>query len=48
LVIDYSKHEYEAPSATKRCPTGAIVWLEGAQSMERSEACAIDPSQSAG
>lgn len=47
-VIDYSKHEYEAPSAAKRCPTGAIVWLEGAQSMERSEACAIDTSQTAG
>ena len=47
-MIDYSKHEYEAPGAAKRCPTGAIVWVEGAQSMERSEACAIDTSQMAG
>ena len=30
-VIDYTKHELEAPDATKRCPTGAIVWVENAQ-----------------
>lgn len=30
-LIDYTKHGLEAPSATKRCPTGAIVWVENAQ-----------------
>lgn len=27
-VIDYSMNDLSGPSATKRCPTGAIVWLE--------------------
>ena len=30
-VIDYSRIELENPKATERCPTGAIVWIEGAQ-----------------
>jgi electron transport complex protein RnfB len=30
-VIDYSKYELASPDAIKRCPTGAIVWVEGAQ-----------------
>lgn len=30
-VIDYSKIELAEPKATERCPTGAIVWLEGLQ-----------------
>lgn len=30
-VIDYSKNELAGPEATARCPTGAIVWVEGAQ-----------------
>jgi Na+-translocating ferredoxin:NAD+ oxidoreductase RNF subunit RnfB len=30
-VIDYSKYELATPDAIKRCPTGAIVWVEGAQ-----------------
>lgn len=30
-VIDYSKIDLAEPSATERCPTGAIVWLQGAQ-----------------
>jgi ferredoxin len=30
-VIDYSKIETANPEATARCPTGAIVWVEGAQ-----------------
>jgi Na+-translocating ferredoxin:NAD+ oxidoreductase subunit B len=28
-VIDYSKNELANKEATARCPTGAIVWLEG-------------------
>ncbi|MEJ2218884.1 MAG: RnfABCDGE type electron transport complex subunit B, partial [Gemmatimonadota bacterium] len=28
-VIDYSKNELANKDATARCPTGAIVWLEG-------------------
>jgi len=40
-VIDYvrhpddTKHSPETPDATKRCPTGAIVWVEDAQFTER-------------
>jgi ferredoxin len=30
-VIDYTQAGLEAPSATQRCPTGAIVWVENAQ-----------------
>jgi Na+-translocating ferredoxin:NAD+ oxidoreductase RNF subunit RnfB len=30
-VIDYNKYELATPDAIKRCPTGAIVWVEGAQ-----------------
>jgi len=30
-VIDYSRHELATPAAVARCPTGAIVWIEGAQ-----------------
>jgi Na+-translocating ferredoxin:NAD+ oxidoreductase subunit B len=30
-VIDYDRVETANPEATARCPTGAIVWVEGAQ-----------------
>ena len=30
-VVDYEKNAFADPSATRRCPTEAIVWLEGAQ-----------------
>jgi Na+-translocating ferredoxin:NAD+ oxidoreductase subunit B len=30
-VIDYARIEQENPAALARCPTGAIVWLEGEQ-----------------
>jgi electron transport complex protein RnfB len=30
-VVDYSKNDLAGPDATVRCPTGAIVWVEGAQ-----------------
>jgi len=30
-IVDYSKNELASPAAIARCPTGAIVWLEGAQ-----------------
>ncbi len=30
-VVDYSKNELADPGATARCPTGAIVWIEGQQ-----------------
>jgi Na+-translocating ferredoxin:NAD+ oxidoreductase RNF subunit RnfB len=30
-VIDYTKYAVATPHAIKRCPTGAIVWVEGAQ-----------------
>jgi ferredoxin len=30
-VIDYSKNPLASPAATRRCPTSAIVWVEGMQ-----------------
>jgi len=30
-VVDYEKIEIESPKAAERCPTGAIIWLEGRQ-----------------
>ncbi len=33
-VIDYSKNELATPEATARCPTDAIVWVEGVQFSE--------------
>ena len=30
-TIDYDKIELENPKAVERCPTGAIVWIEGQQ-----------------
>ena len=34
-VVDYDQNELASPDATRRCPTGAIVWLEGPQFAER-------------
>jgi hypothetical protein len=28
-VIDYAKNDIASRDAIERCPTGAIVWLEG-------------------
>lgn len=30
-VVDYARIESENPKAVERCPTGAIIWLEGRQ-----------------
>jgi electron transport complex protein RnfB len=30
-VVNYDRIELENPRAVERCPTGAIVWLEGQQ-----------------
>jgi Na+-translocating ferredoxin:NAD+ oxidoreductase RNF subunit RnfB len=43
-VIDYTKQGLETPDATKRCPTGAIVWVEHAQQGYRTRASATDAS----
>ncbi len=37
-VVDYAKNDLASPAATVRCPTGAIVWVEGAQRLGRSPA----------
>lgn len=34
-VIDYTRNELATPDATRRCPTGAITWVEGAQHFDR-------------
>ena len=36
-VIDYEKNELASPEAIGRCPTGAIVWVEGQQFAEALE-----------
>lgn len=36
-VIDYTRVDQATPAAAARCPTGAIVWLEGAQFQRVSE-----------
>ena len=33
-VIDYDRYDLASPAATSRCPTNAIVWVEGAQFSE--------------
>lgn len=35
-VVHYEKNELAGPEATVRCPTGAIVWVEGTQFTERA------------
>jgi Na+-translocating ferredoxin:NAD+ oxidoreductase subunit B len=35
-VIDYSKNALAAPSATRRCPTNAIVWVDGMQFVQNA------------
>jgi Na+-translocating ferredoxin:NAD+ oxidoreductase RNF subunit RnfB len=37
-VIDYERNDEAATDATRRCPTGAIVWVEGEQFTEPAEA----------
>jgi electron transport complex protein RnfB len=34
-VVDYNRNDVASPDAIIRCPTGAIVWVEGAQTFER-------------
>ena len=36
-VIDYARNVMTSPDATRRCPTGAIAWVEGAQRFNRNE-----------
>lgn len=36
-VVDYELNERADPKATARCPTGAITWVEGAQSLAAPE-----------
>ena len=35
-VINYEKNELTDPKAISRCPTKAIVWVEGQQFVESS------------
>ena len=34
-VVDYARNQDAGPEAIGRCPTGAIVWVEGAQDFAR-------------
>lgn len=42
-VIDYSKNDLASPDATRRCPTNAIVWVEGAQRFDRAPSASQTP-----
>jgi hypothetical protein len=33
-VVDYTKNDLARPDAIVRCPTGAIAWVEGAQTFD--------------
>ena len=45
-VVDYAKNDLAGPEATRRCPTGAIVWVEGAQFARRAAApAALRPAE---
>jgi Fe-S-cluster-containing hydrogenase component 2 len=47
-VVDYAKNDLAGPEATRRCPTGAIVWVEGAQFARRAPvAAAVRPAEEA-
>jgi len=35
-VVDYAKNALASPEAVRRCPTGAIVWVEGRQALDRA------------
>ena len=39
-VVDYAQNDLAGPEATRRCPTGAIVWVEGAQFARRAPVAA--------
>ncbi len=41
-VVDYARNDLADPAATGRCPTGAIVWVEGAQLGARPSAAASE------
>lgn len=45
-VIDYDKNERADPGATARCPTGAIVWVEGRQFTTGEGAARREPAGS--
>jgi electron transport complex protein RnfB len=47
-VIDYAHYAKHEPGATKRCPTGAIVWVENAQLEDRAPAAAFDAAKPTG
>jgi hypothetical protein len=36
-VINYEKNDLADPKATSRCPTNAIVWVEGQQFAQSSK-----------
>jgi len=46
-VIDYTKHRLAEPDATKRCPTGAIDWVENAQLEGHIGTATLDDGQPA-
>lgn len=37
-VVDYSRNALATPDAIRRCPTGAIAWVDGAQFVEQPRA----------
>jgi len=48
-VIDYTRFELQTSGATKRCPTGAIAWVDGAQRLaSMAKPSTTDASSAAG
>ncbi|MDP6980391.1 MAG: RnfABCDGE type electron transport complex subunit B [Myxococcota bacterium] len=47
-VIDYTKNEIASSAATKRCPTGAIAWVDNVQLLDRTEPATEDTAQTTG
>ena len=46
-VIDYEKNDLADPGATSRCPTNAIVWVEGQQFAHQTERGSKEPEKRA-
>ena len=46
-VIDYEKNDLADPKAVSRCPTDAIVWVEGQQFAQQTNSGSLEPEKRA-
>jgi Na+-translocating ferredoxin:NAD+ oxidoreductase RNF subunit RnfB len=47
-VIDYARNDLASPDAARRCPTGAIAWVEGAQLLAPNASSGARPASQPG